>query len=132
MERLRAQAVPCDCGAKSAPRGLLRFGLLDRRPDGIGRRRHGYVADAELAQGIEDGADHDGGRRRGAALAAGLDAERVGRRQHLGDFGLERPTIRMPSIGTYRADQPGQCDPLGWFDLHEPRADESLQGDGAF
>ena len=47
----------------------------------MGRRRHGYVADAELAQGIEDGADHDRGRRCGAALAAGLDTERVGRRQ---------------------------------------------------
>ena len=29
-------------------------------------------------------------RRGGAALAAGLDAERIGRRQHLGDLGRER------------------------------------------
>src|SRR3984957_13712906 len=89
-ERLRPKAVPCDRGPKPKRRcGLLRFGLLNRRPNRIGRRRHRYVADTELAQGIEDGADHDGGRRRGAAFAAGLDTERVGRRQHLGDFGLE-------------------------------------------
>src|SRR5580693_9561675 len=72
-ERLRAQAVPCDRAPKRRS-ALLRFGLPDRRPYGVGRRRHRDVADAELAQGIEDGADHDGGRRRGAALAAGLDA----------------------------------------------------------
>ena len=70
-----------------ACRGLR---VLDRLPDRERRRRHGDVAHAEVAQRIDDGADHHRERRRGAAFAAGLDAERIGRRQHLDDLGLER------------------------------------------
>src|SRR5262249_12174692 len=60
-------------------RGRRFLRLLDRRPDGIGRRRHRNLAHAERPQGVENAADHDGRRRGGAAFTAGLDAERVGR-----------------------------------------------------
>src|SRR6516165_7653405 len=51
---------------------LSRFRLLDRRPDGIRRRRHCDLAHA--------------GRGGGAAFTAGLDAERIGWGEHLGDL----------------------------------------------
>src|SRR5271170_1392931 len=74
--------------------GLARLavcpGLLDRRPDRIRRRRHRNVAHACAAQRIEDGAGDGGGRGGRAALAASLDAERIGRREHLGDADIER------------------------------------------
>ena len=73
---------------RSCPCSTLR--VLDRLPDRERRRRHRDVADAVVAQRIDDGADDHRERRRGAAFAAGLDAERIGRRQHLDDLGLER------------------------------------------
>src|SRR4029079_11889968 len=69
------------------------LGVLNCLPDREWRRRHGDVADAVVAQRIENGADHDSERRRGAAFATGLDAERIGWRQHLDDFGFERRQI---------------------------------------
>src|SRR3954470_15444269 len=67
----------------------FRFGGLNGFPDGVGRRRHLDVADAVIAQRVDDTADDHGQCRRGAAFPAGLDAERIGRRQHLDDLGLE-------------------------------------------
>src|SRR5262249_28847865 len=62
---------------------LSRFRLLDRRPDGIRRRRHCDLAHAERAQGVENAADHDGGRGGGAAFAARLYAGGIGSREDL-------------------------------------------------
>src|SRR5438132_4215202 len=59
-------------------------------PDGERGRRHREVVDAVVAQRIDDGADDDRERRRRAAFAAGLHAERICRGQHLNDLGLER------------------------------------------
>src|SRR5262249_36783472 len=44
------------------------FRILDGLPDGIGRRRHLDVADAVVAQRVDDAADDHGERRRGAAF----------------------------------------------------------------
>src|SRR5262249_31503890 len=70
-------------------RGLC-LGAGDRLPHRKRRRRHLDVAHAVILQRIEDGADHDRERRGGAAFAARLDAERIGGREHLDDFGRER------------------------------------------
>src|SRR3954467_5366598 len=70
---------------QSAPRNdrvAFSFGLLDRLPDRERRRRHGDIADAVVAERIDDGADDDRERWRRAAFAARLDAERIGRRQN--------------------------------------------------
>src|SRR5262245_884141 len=53
--------------------------VLDHPPDRVRRRWHLDVAYAVPGERIHDGADDDGGRRRSAAFAAGLDAERIGR-----------------------------------------------------
>jgi hypothetical protein len=63
--------------------------IADRLPHLEWRRRHSDVAYAERGQCIEDGADDDGECRRASAVAAGLDAEWVARRQHLDDLGRE-------------------------------------------
>src|SRR5450830_474130 len=55
------------------------FGVLDRLPDPIRRRRHPNIAYAIAAQGIDDGADDDGRRSCGSTLASGFDPERIGR-----------------------------------------------------
>src|SRR5439155_9752419 len=51
-----------------------RLGCLDGLPHLEWRRRHCDVVHAEWGEGVEDGADDDGERRRAAAFAAGLDA----------------------------------------------------------
>ena len=43
----------------------------------------------ERGEGVEDSADDDGESRGAAALAAGRDAKRVGRRQHFDNLGRE-------------------------------------------
>src|SRR5262249_849895 len=68
---------------------LLGLRVLDRLPDVVRCRRHAHVADAVDRERVHDGADHYGRRRGGAALAARLDAERIGGREHFRDFGDE-------------------------------------------
>src|SRR5258708_1486412 len=89
--RLRLPIVNgCRGRCRESSKTLARpLSVADELPDPIRRRRHLYVAHAEIPQRIHDSADDDGRRRRGAALATGLDAERIGRRQHLGDPGRE-------------------------------------------
>src|SRR5215831_9944127 len=72
------------------PDSFRRLGVLDRLPDVVRRCRHLDVVHAVVAQRVDDGADDHRRRRGGAAFAARLDAERIGGRQHLGDFGRER------------------------------------------
>src|ERR1700730_1202550 len=52
-------------------------GTLDGAPNPNGRRRHVHVIDAEVPERIDQRLDHRGRRRRDAALAATLDAERI-------------------------------------------------------
>ena len=54
------------------------------------------VSGPQLRQGVLDRTHDHSGRRRRAALPARLHAEWIGRRQHLGDFGLERRQIVEP------------------------------------
>src|ERR1700681_2041036 len=65
MPRCKTARTPSR-STKSALAGAC-FRLTDGAPNLIGRRRHRNVADAKLTQGVEDGADHAGRRRRGAA-----------------------------------------------------------------
>ena len=69
-------------------------------PDALGRRRHFHMAHPELAQRIDDRVDGDGERRRGAAFARRADAERMGRRRHFADAGVEeREYVRRVASG---------------------------------
>src|SRR5712691_5688856 len=64
--------------------GVKAFGVLDRRPDPLGRGRHVDVADAEAApQRVHDGVHHGRTRPDGARFAGSLHAERVGGGAHI-------------------------------------------------
>ena len=75
-------------GRQSIDVSRRRLGV-DRPPDALRRRRHFDMPYAKCAQGIHDGIDGHRQRRRGAAFARGADAERMGRRRHLADAGVE-------------------------------------------
>ena len=62
---------------------------MNRPPDILRRGGHGDVANAELAERVDDRVDDRGGRGRGRAFASGLDAERIGRREDLDDLRAE-------------------------------------------
>jgi len=57
------------------------------------------MADAELAQRIDDCIDGDGERRRGPAFAGRPNAERMGRRRHLADASVEERQSICPRHG---------------------------------
>ena len=61
----------------------------DRAPDALRRRRQLDMLDAEFGQRVDDRIGDGGQSRRDAAFAAAAHAERVGRRRHLADLGLE-------------------------------------------
>src|SRR5262245_66563661 len=64
--------------------------LLQRRPYGLRRRRHGELLGTDrVRDSIHDG----GGRRDGAGLAASLDAERVRRAPGYRHVDLERREV---------------------------------------
>jgi hypothetical protein len=78
------------------------------------RPRHRDIARGER---VEDGAGDDSERRRASSFAAGLDSERVDRREHLDDLGREgrkivraRQSEQLSSVSASRrrAEKPPQ------------------------
>src|SRR5262249_9689699 len=104
--------TPLGKGAHRTPRAFFaasptEYGLaFERRrfprrraPQPLWGDRHLQVADAEFLERVDDGVDHGGERRRGAAFAAGAHPERIVRRWCLADLGGKREKIARPRHG---------------------------------
>src|SRR6516162_6887033 len=70
-----------------------------RAPHPLRGDRHLHVFDAEVLERVDDGVDHGGERRRGAAFAAGAHPERIVRRWYLADLGGKRGKTARPRNG---------------------------------
>src|SRR5258708_6413912 len=72
---------------------------VDHSPYRVRRGGKRDIAHAEFCQRVDQRIRHRGGRRRGAAFAAGLDAGRIRRREHLDDLPAEARQVRFAPQG---------------------------------